>query len=187
MNKPLIAAALVAVLALGAFIRLDSAPAPQAMPVAVVAAPKPATPTPAPATPKPALSPTQKVVDGAASTASKVADAAVNVTATVATGAAQAVKQAVSDAVGAATDSAINTPPPPGSNGAAPTPQAVAAAAKMSWSVATLSLDQIKSRIASADIPETTRQKVMIAFDEAKGDPVKLQSVLDQLKKAMGG
>ncbi|MDE3028411.1 MAG: hypothetical protein KGH84_08435, partial [Paracoccaceae bacterium] len=174
MNKPLVAAVLVAVLALGAFIGLDRAPAPQATPVVVVAAPKPAMP----ATPKPVLSPTQKVVDGAASTASKVADAAVNVTATVATGAAQAVKQAVSDAVGAATDSAINTSPPPGSNSAAPTAQAVAAAAKMSWSVATLSLDQIKSRIASADIPETTRQKVMIAFDDAKGDPVKLQSVL---------
>ncbi len=178
MNKPLLSAAIAAVLALGAFIQFERAPVAPAMPVAVA---------PTPAAPPPAVSPAEKVVDGAATTASKVADAAVNVTATVATGAAQAVKQAVSDAVGAATNSAVDTAPPPGSNGAAPTAKAAAAAAKMSWSVATLSLDEIKSRIAAADIPETTREKVMIAFDDAKGDPVKLQSVLDQLRKAMGG
>jgi hypothetical protein len=48
-----------------------------------------------------------------------------------------------------------------------------------------LSQDEIKTRIAKADIAETDRLALMGAFKHAAGDPAALQSVLDKLRMAI--
>lgn len=69
-----------------------------------------------------------------------------------------------------------------------PKPTRVAADAQgtgTSWEAKDLTLDEIKTRIAGADIAETDRLSLMDAFRKARGDPAVLQSVLDKLKMAV--
>lgn len=53
------------------------------------------------------------------------------------------------------------------------------------WDAHQLTLDEIKDRIAKADIAETDRLQLIAAFRAAKEDRTALQSVLDKLVLAM--
>ncbi|WP_127903201.1 hypothetical protein [Solirhodobacter olei] len=85
-------------------------------------------------------------------------------------------------------DGRASAPARPASTGAATPvrPAAKAAADKApSWKAADLSQDEIKTRIARADIAETDRLALMTAFKHAAGDAAQLQSVLDKLRMAI--
>lgn len=115
--------------------------------------------------------------DAAAGKAADAAvDTAVQVAKGVAQGAAAAVTQAVTDAASAASDGAVSPPAP-----AAP---AAVAGAQPSWRAAELTPEQIKQRIADADIAETDRLALMQAFREAQ-DAAGMQAVLDKLRLAI--
>lgn len=68
---------------------------------------------------------------------------------------------------------------------AASTAPDAAADKTVSWKASELSQDEIKTRIAKADISETDRLALMGAFKHAAGDPAALQSVLDKLRLAI--
>ncbi len=73
-----------------------------------------------------------------------------------------------------------------GSRAAVRAPQAAGAgAAAPVWDAQALTLDEIKERIAKADIAETDRLQLIVAFRAAKEDRTALQSVLDKLRLAM--
>lgn len=86
-------------------------------------------------------------------------------------GAVKAVTQAITDAAAAATGG--------------PVAPVATQSASDSWVAAELTQDQIKARIAGADISEADRVVLMGAFQQADGDPAALQSVLDKLKIAL--
>ena len=132
----------------------------------------------------------------AAKTVTDAASTAVDATKDAAATAVDATKDAAAATAGAATEAATEAATAAGqaasdaaaAAGAAATTAATAAtdAAAMVWDATKLSGQDILDRINAASIPQATKDTLLATYNQVKDNPSAVQTLLDQLKQAMG-